>query len=203
TCALPILFDKIKRGQLRIKDVVQIATPNDGPNQREDTPINQEAAFDNMQKQLEKIRRHQKDIEKLRTAAAQQIDKPAKERGKTAELQHDDRNTPAADADGEMFLARKPIDGMVDELNSIVERLQKSTADLARCEKRAGMELSELRDLFGSVRLSEEEEFNLCRRLGLHPSELHEIEARMKIADKRIKQIVEGTGTTPAELSEL
>ncbi len=197
------MFDKIKRGQLRIKDVVQIATPNDGPNQREDTPINQEAAFDNMQKQLEKIRRHQKDIEKLRTAAAQQIDKPAKERGKTVDQQIDDHNTAIADAIREMFLARKPIDGMVDELNSIVERLQKATSDLAMCEKRAGMELSELRELFGSVRLSEEEEFKLCRRLGLHPSELHEIEARMKIADKRIKQIVEETGITSAELFEL
>jgi RNA polymerase primary sigma factor len=197
------MFDKIKRGQLRIKDVVQIATPNDGPNQREDTPINQEAAFDNMQKQLEKIRRHQKDIEKLRTAAAQTIDKPAKERGKSVDQQIDDHNTSIADAIREMFLARKPIDGMVDELNSIVERLQKATADLAMCEKRAGMELSELRELFGNVRLSEEEEFKLCRRLGLHPSELHEIEARMKIADKRIKQIVEETGITSSELFEL
>ena len=197
------MFDKIKRGQLRIKDVVQIATPNDGPNQREDTPINQEAAFDNMQKQLEKIRRHQKDIEKLRTAAAVQVDKPAKERGKTVDQQIEDHNTSIADAIREMFLARKPIDGMVEELNNIVERLQKSTADLAMCEKRAGMELSELRELFGNVRLSEEEEFKLCRRLGLHPSELHEIEARMKIADKRIKQIVEETGITSSELFEL
>jgi RNA polymerase primary sigma factor len=197
------MFDKIKRGQLRIKDVVQIATPNDGPNQREDTPINQEAAFDNMQKQLEKIRRHQKDIEKLRTAAAATVDKPAKERGKSVDQQIDDHNTSIADAIREMFLARKPIDGMVEELNNIVERLQKATADLAMCEKRAGMELSELRELFGNVRLSEEEEFKLCRRLGLHPSELHEIEARMKIADKRIKQIVEETGITSSELFEL
>ena len=197
------MFDKIKRGQLRIKDVVQIATPNDGPNQREDTPVNQEAAFDNMQKQLEKIRRHQKDIEKLRTAAAQTVDKPAKERGKTVDQQVDDHNTSIADAIREMFLARKPIDGMVEELNTIVERLQKATSDLAMCEKRAGMDLVELRELFGAGRLSEEEEFKLCRRLGLHPSELHEIEARMKIADKRIKQIVEETGITSADLFEL
>ncbi|HSO00787.1 MAG TPA: RNA polymerase sigma factor RpoD, partial [Candidatus Nanopelagicales bacterium] len=74
---------------------------------------------------------------------------------------------------------------------------------LAMCEKRAGMELSELRTMFGNVRLSEEEEFKLCRRLGLHPSELHEIEARMKIADKRIKQVVEETGITSSRLFEL
>jgi RNA polymerase primary sigma factor len=197
------MFDQIKRGQLRIKDVVTIATPNDGPNQKEDTPINQEAAFENMTKQLEKIRRHQKDVEKLRTAAAETVEKPAKERGKTVEQQVDDHHAGIADDIREMFLARRPIDGMVEELNSIVDRLQKSTADLAMCEKRAGMELTELRGLFGSARLSEEEEFKLCRRLGLHPSELHEIEARMKIADKRIKQVVEETGITSSELFEL
>jgi len=197
------MFDKIKRSQLRIKDVVQIATPNDGPTSKDDNPINQEAAFENMQKQLEKIRRHQKDIEKLRTAAAQQIEKPAKERGKTVDQQVDDHNDSIVESIREMFLARRPIDGMVEELNGIVDRLQKATADLAMCEKRAGMELSELRELFGTVRLSEEEEFKLCRRLGLHPSELHEVEARMKIADKRIKQVVEETGITSAELFDL
>jgi RNA polymerase primary sigma factor len=197
------MFEQIKRGQLRIKDIIQIATPNDGPTPKDDNPINQEAALDNMQKQLEKIRRHQKDVEKLRTAAAQTVDKPAKERGKTLEQQIADHDGSIAEAIREMFLSRKPIDGMVEELNNIVERLQKATADLAMCEKRAGMELSELRTMFGNVRLSEEEEFKLCRRLGLHPSELHEIEARMKIADKRIKQIVEETGITSSRLFEL
>jgi RNA polymerase primary sigma factor len=197
------MFEQIKRGQLRIKDIIQIATPNDGPTPKDDNPINQEAALDNMQKQLEKIRRHQKDVEKLRTAAAQTVDKPAKERGKTLEQQIADHDGSIAEAIREMFLSRKPIDGMVEELNGIVERLQKATADLAMCEKRAGMELNELRQMFGNVRLSEEEEFKLCRRLGLHPSELHEIEARMKIADKRIKQIVEETGITSARLFEL
>jgi RNA polymerase primary sigma factor len=197
------MFEQVKRGQLRIKDIIQIATPNDGPTPKEDNPINQEAALDNMSKQLEKIRRHQKDIEKLRAAAAVTIDKPAKERGKTVDQQIADHETSIADAIREMCLSRKPIDGMVEELNQICERLQKATADLAMCEKRAGMELDELRSMFSNVRLSEEEEFKLCRRLGLHPSELHEIEARMKIADKRIKQIVEETGITSAELFEL
>ena len=197
------LFDQIKRSQLRIKDVVQIATPNDAPNNKDDNPVNQEAAFENMQKQLEKIRRHQKDIEKLATAAAQQIDKPAKERGKSVEQQIADHKLAIVDAIRDMCLSRRPVEGMVEELNSIVERLQKATRDLAMCEKRAGMELSELREMFGDVRLSEEEEFKLCRRLGLHPSELHEIEARIKLATKRIRQIEQETGIPSADLFDL
>ncbi|NJK32382.1 MAG: RNA polymerase sigma factor RpoD [Deltaproteobacteria bacterium] len=199
------MFEKIKRNQLRIKDVVQIATPNDGPNmgKEEVAPLNQEAAFDNMQKQLEKIRRHQKDIEKLISAHEQTPDKPAKERGKTVDQQIDDHKGSIAEAIREMHLARKPIEGMVEELSSIVERLRKASQDLMTCEKRAGMELSELSLLFTDQRLSEEEEFKLCRRLGLHPSELHEIEARMKLAYKRIRQIEQETGVGRDQLIDL
>ncbi len=61
------MYERIKRSQLRIKDVIAIATPNDQgtPNEKETAPINQEAAFENLQRQVERIRRHQKDIEKL------------------------------------------------------------------------------------------------------------------------------------------
>ncbi|MFV8751453.1 RNA polymerase sigma factor RpoD [Nannocystaceae bacterium ST9] len=205
------IFDKIKRNQLRIKDVVQIATPNDGPNmgKEEAAPLNQEAAFDNMQKQLEKIRRHQKDIEKLlmaQTETGERVAPPpaiGKERSKTVEEQVEDHKTSIVEAIREMHLARKPIDGMVDELSSIVDRLRKASQDLITCEKRAGMDLEELRLLFKDVRLSEEEEFKLCRRLGLHPSELHEIEARMKLAFKRFRQIEQETGAQKDELNDL
>ena len=197
------LFDKIKRSQVRIKDVVQIATPNDGPNAKEDTPVNQEAAFENMQKQLEKIRRHQKDIEKLLAAEAATPDKPAKERGKTVEQQVIDHRAAIVDAIRDTHLSRKPIDGMVDELSLVVDRLRKASQDLLMCEKRAGMELDELRGLFGEVRMSEEEEFKLCRRLGLHASELREIEARIKLASKRVLQVEQETGTPRHQLIEL
>jgi len=209
------LFDKIKRNQLRIKDVVQIATPNDGPSmgKEETAPLNQEAAFENMQKLLEKIRRHQKDIEKLlfqdgsSPAAPTPTPPPAaeksKERGKSVDEQVEDHKTSIVDAIREMHLARKPIDAMVEELSSIVDRLRKASQDLITCEKRAGMDLEELRLLFKDVRLSEEEEFKLCRRLGLHPSELHEIEARMKLAFKRFRQIEQETGAQKDELNDL
>ncbi len=211
------IFDKIKRNQLRVKDVILIATPNDGPSmvKEESAPLNQEVAFDNMQKQLEKIRRHQKEIEKLltvplaerpgREAEPVAIDllKASKDRVKSTEEQVEDHKTSIVESIREMHLSRKPIDGMVDELSSIVDRLRKASQDLITCEKRAGMDLEELRLLFKDVRLSEEEEFKLCRRLGLHPSELHEIEARMKLALKRFRQIEQETGAQKDELNDL
>src|SRR5690606_32571535 len=80
------------------------------------------------------------------------------------------------------------------------ERVRRAQNDLSKCERRAGMELEQLRGLFKDVRLSEEEEFKICRKLGLHPSELHEIEARMKLAQKRIRQVEQDTELTATSL---
>jgi RNA polymerase primary sigma factor len=199
------MYDRIKRGQQRIKDVVQISNPADGgpPGALapEPSPVNQEAALDNLQKQLEKIRRHQKEMEKLR----EQMNAPGMVEKNRAKLQtqHEDHENSCIEAINDMNLSRKPIDGIVDELSQLVERVTRAERDLVECERRAGMDLKELRKLFKDVRLSEEEEFKLCRRLGLHPSELHEIEARMRLATKRIKQVEQETDMRAPELQEV
>jgi RNA polymerase primary sigma factor len=197
------MYDAIKRGQLRIKDVITIATPNEAPGvPKDDSPINQEAAFENLQRQLEKIRRHQKDIEKLR-GSLDGDKKVSDQRRLAIRKQVLDHIESTVEAIRDMSLARKPIDGMVDDLTQLVERLKRAERDLKQCERRAGMDLQELRKLFKDVRLSEEEEFKLCRRLGLHPSELHEIEARMKLASKRIRQVEQETEMGSAALTDL
>ena len=209
--AIPYIFemyDRIKRAQVRIKDVIQITNPadNSGPSNQnqEQGPVNQEAAFENLQKQLEKIRRHQKEIEKIRDQLSATGEKrpPEPKRLKLVGAVEDHKRA-CADSIKEMNLAKRPVDGIVEELSQLVERVSRAERDLAECERRAGMDLKELRKLFKDVRLSEEEEFKLCRRLGLHPSELHEIEARMRLATKRIRQVEQETNMRAAALQEL
>jgi len=202
------MYDRIKRGQMRIKDVVQISNPADGgpPGALapEPSPVNQEAALDNLQKQLEKIRRHQKEMDKVKEqVVALGEKKPNDPRRTKLQAQLDDHENSCVEAIQDMNLSRRPIDGIVEELSQLVERVTRAERDLVECERRAGMDLRELRKLFKDVRLSEEEEFKLCRRLGLHPSELHEIEARMRLATKRIKQVEQETDMRAPELQEV
>ncbi len=205
--AVPYIFDmheRIKRGQMRIKDVMNVSNPAEaGPGGPAELPaINQEAALDNMHKQIEKIRRHQKEIEKIKLLINADKKPSDNKRLKLFEQIDEHRNS-MIDAIQDMNLARKPIDGIVEELSQLVERVTRAERDLGQCERRAGMDLKDLRKLFKDVRLSEEEEFKLCRRLGLHPSELHEIEARMRLATKRIKQVEQETTMRAHELGEL
>jgi len=271
------MYDRIRRGQMRVKDVLNISNPaENGPGMPpgvEPPSINQEAAMENLHKQVEKIRRHQKEVDKLKgillsdrkigpaeggllgpTLAPPLAAEPTAELAPeltaepTAELGHELATGPATERDlgprepslgaglspaanvptplddktrelhlktleehrkaileaiQDMKLGRKPIDGIVTELTMLVERVSRAERDLIQCERRAGMDLKELRKLFKDVRLSEEEEFKLCRRLGLHPSELHEIEARMKLAIKRIRQVEQETNMRAPQLREL
>ena len=78
-----VMYDDIKRGKVRPKDVIAIATPNDGAsggsNQQSSAPANQEEALDNLQKQVERMRRHHKELERIKAAfkGEQQSPRPA------------------------------------------------------------------------------------------------------------------------------
>ncbi len=190
--------DKVKRGQLRIKDVITIANPADSSNSNNQppstAPINQEAANENLAKQIEKVRRHTKEIDRIREELSGVGEEaPSEEVQTKLDAQRLEHAKGCIEAIIDMNLSRRPVDGIVEELSSLVGRVTRAERDLHECERRAGMALPELRTLFKGVRLSEEEEFKLCRRLGLHPSELHEIEARMRLATKRIKQVEQET----------
>ncbi len=219
------MYDRIRRGQMRVKDVLNISNPaENGPGMppgAEIPSINQEAAMDNLHKQVEKIRRHQKEVDKLKgilvadrkvgpgdgapvPAPAANAPAPLDDATREVHLKGlDEHRKSILEAIQDMKLGRKPIDGIVGELSMLVERVSRAERDLIQCERRAGMDLKELRKLFKDVRLSEEEEFKLCRRLGLHPSELHEIEARMKLAIKRIRQVEQETNMRAPQLREL
>ncbi len=200
--AIPYVLEmneQLKRGQLRIKDICNIANPADsGPSgtapEETNIPINQEVALENLHKQMERLRRHAKELERLRDELlGVGDDAPADDVRQRIAAQREEQERGCIEAITDMCLSKRPVDGIVEELSQLVARVTRAERDLHECERRAGMGLEELRGLFKGVRLSEEEEFKLCRRLGLHPSELHEIEARMRLASKRVIQVEQET----------
>jgi RNA polymerase primary sigma factor len=184
------LHDRIKRGQVRVRDALKIASGNEEVDgHADDTPANTQAAIENMQKQLEKIRRHQTAMARIRTTTDDDPTASDETKKRRAGKQIATHREGMVEAIRGMNLARKAIDNMVKELTDIVDRVRRAKRELADCERRAGIDLEELRERFMGVRLTEEEEFRLCRQLGLYPSELHELAARMKMATKRIRAV--------------
>jgi RNA polymerase primary sigma factor len=115
------MHEQIRRGQIRIKDVVNVANPAEtgpgGPMAVAEAPtLNQEAALDNLNKQVEKIRRHQKEIERIRGQVAEEgISDEARV---AAERSTEEHRRPILEAIHDMKLSRRPIDGIVEELSA-------------------------------------------------------------------------------------
>jgi RNA polymerase primary sigma factor len=206
------LCDRVERGLVRVKDAFVLPAKNDERHPgKDDEPSAQEAALENMRNQLKRLRKHQREIEKIDERRAALRD------GTTGPLdledgpQDNDRLVEkrleqiefAVAAMRDMKLSRKSIDEMIDELSETVDGLQRALRELRACERRAGVELEELRETFEGARLKEEEEFKLCRRLGLHPWELHELITRMKVASKRIRRVEQDLGVSAETLVSL
>jgi RNA polymerase primary sigma factor len=196
------LCERVERGLVRVKDAFVIPAKNDEKRPGEtDEPSGQEAALENMKVQLKRLRKHQRELEKidegiLELPEDQEID------DKVIEKRIEQREA-AVRAMIDMKLSRKAIDDMSEELSETVENVRRAKRELIDCQRRAGVDLDELRSTFEGVRLREQEEFKLCRRLGLHPWELHELISRMKVANKRIRRVEQELGVSADALVEL
>ncbi len=186
------LAREITIGRRRPREVFGSATATDDINEADMTG-SYEGAIATMNRQLEKLEQLQASEREVEAAAADEA------RSEKLEQLRIER---VAALRG-IQLSRNSIDAMVRDFAEVIDRLSQATSELQRCERRAGMGLEEFQKLFGGVRMTEEEEFKLCRRLGLHPSELHEIAARMKIAGKRIRRIEEETGNSAKQLLKI
>ncbi len=189
------LCERVERGLVRVKDAFVIPAKNDEkrPGESEE-PSGQEAAIENMKTQLKRLRKHQRELDKIdeTIVALPEGEEPDE---KLSEKRVEQLEA-AVRAMLDMRLSRKAIDDMSEELSETVDNVRRAKRELLDCQRRAGVDLDELRSIFEGVRLREQEEFKLCRKLGLHPWELHELISRMKVANKRIRRVEQELGVS-------
>jgi RNA polymerase primary sigma factor len=198
------LCERVERGLVRVKDAFVIPAKQDEkrPGQ-DDEPSGQEAALDNMKIQIKRLRKHQREIEKIDERLRELVEGEGDdEKAKLLEKRIEQLEA-AVRSMIDMKLSRKAIDDMSEELSETVENVRRAKRELVDCQRRAGVDLEELRSTFEGVRLREQEEFKLCRKLGLHPWELHELITRMKVANKRILRVEQELGVSADGLVEL
>jgi RNA polymerase primary sigma factor len=196
------LCERVERGLVRVKDAFVIPAKNDEkrPGENEE-PSGQEAALENMKTQLKRLRKHQRELDKVDETI---VALPGGELPDAKLLEKRMEQIEAAVRSMlDMKLSRKAIDDMSEELSETVENVRRAKRELLDCQRRAGVDLDELRSTFEGVRLREQEEFKLCRKLGLHPWELHELISRMKVANKRIVRVEQELGVSADALVEL
>ncbi|MCA9692748.1 MAG: RNA polymerase sigma factor RpoD, partial [Myxococcales bacterium] len=147
------LAREIEAGHRRARDVFgsATATDDDGGAVADEATGGYEGAFEHLKACLEQVHALRVEAIAITSDSLEADEQRATLTGKELDLLRD------------MRLNRLTIDAMVREFAELIDRLDRADRELKQCERRAGMGLVEFERQFRGVRLTEEEEFKLCR----------------------------------------
>jgi RNA polymerase primary sigma factor len=86
-------------------------------------------------------------------------------------------------------LHEEVISGIVAQLKGLAAQIERAEAEIAECERQAGLSARDLRDLLQQVRRSPVRERTLARKLGLARQELEQLEQTISVAEEKISVI--------------
>jgi RNA polymerase primary sigma factor len=185
--------DKLRRGKLRVKDVVKDIDED-------------EAEFDEawhterVCKVLDRCRKIQRESDKV-------IEKMG-EKGLTEVKKKKLRDQLRANSDA-MFdelsalrLNKNTVDKIVGVLKLTVVKLDKAEAEALEAERRAGLPAKEIRKLLREMKSSPAKAKPLQKKYGLTVEELEEMDRGLKASAKKVKVFEDELHTTVAELRQ-
>jgi RNA polymerase primary sigma factor len=184
---------KLQTGKVRLRDVVR-DYEDDGDTEAD------ESRRDRVAKQIEKIGRLNKEVEKVLLAAA---GKALSDRAKkTMNAKVDKDRAGMEEALEDIRINKKQIDRIVLRLKSLIRRLEKAENEVRSMEKNLAVDERELRRALRDSKRSIKEERRITRKLGLNAEELHDIDRVVKSSQRKIKRIEEEAKVSIEELKE-
>ncbi len=185
------LGERLKKGKVRVKDVVKDVDDEEGE-------FDEQWHTDRVVKVIDKVRKLQREIEKCHeklTAKGQSEVKKKKVRDQIQAYQEGMFEELA-----ELRLAKPRVDNMVAKLKALVVKLDNAESDVFESERRTGLPLRELRKTMREAKTSPAKRTALERRARMTLEDLEELDKNIKAAQKRVKLIEEEAKTSVADL---
>jgi len=185
------LGERLKKGKVRVKDVVKDVDNEEGE-------FDEQWHTDRVVKVIDKVRRLQREIEKCHeklTAKGQSEVKKKKVRDQIQAHQEGMFEELA-----ELRLAKPRVDNMVAKLKALVVKLDNAESDVNESERRTGLPLRELRKAMREAKSVPAKRTALERRSRMTLEALEELDKAVKAAQKRVKLIEEEAKTSVADL---
>jgi RNA polymerase primary sigma factor len=177
------LGDKLRKGKIRVKEVVKDAD-------EEDVEFDEQWHIERVCRVIEKVRRLHKDQEKV----AERLDpahNPSEALKKRVRKQIDGFKQEILEALAEMRLNKKQIDRIVLKLKEFVSRIEQANREIIDCEHKSGLSLKEFRKTLREIRSSQIRQRAVAKKLGIRPEELEEMSKVIAVAQKKIKRVEE------------
>jgi RNA polymerase primary sigma factor len=190
---LLLIGEKLKKGKIRVKDVVKDID-------EDDAEFDEKWHTERVVKVIDKVRRVQKEIDKL-------LEKQA-ERGLTEVKKKKLRDAVQAQRDqifediASLRLNKSKVDRIVSRLKTFVVRLDQLDSELASFEQRIGMSAKDLRKTLRDMKASPTKSRTIAKKYGVSTTELEDIDQELKNFSKKYKVIEDEARVPVTDLRE-
>ena len=183
--------ERLRKGKVRVKDVVKDID-------EDEAEFNEQFYVDRVCKIIDKVRKLQRDTEKLE----EKLD----EKGATAGKQKKVKEATKANR-AQMFeelsdlrLNKPTVDRIVLQLKNIIVKLDKAESEVRECERRAQLSASEIRKTLREMRASPARARVVGKKTMLTIQDFEEMEELIKTAMRKVAVVEEESRSTAPEL---
>jgi RNA polymerase primary sigma factor len=175
------LGDKLRRGTIRVKEVVKDAD-------EQDAEFDEQWHIERVCKVIEKVRRLWKEQNKIGENPDGKVSESTE---KKYPSQINEFKQAILAALQEMRLNKSQIDQIVLKLKEFVERIEQASREIIDCEHRSGLSLKEFRKTLREIHSSPLKQRAVAKKLGIRPDEVEEMSRVIATAQKKIKKVEE------------
>jgi RNA polymerase primary sigma factor len=175
------LGDKLKKGKLRIRDVVRDF-------EDEDAEFNEEEVVKRVVRQIDRIRRLARNIERveLHLAKARRM---SEARRKAQLRSADSSREQIVETLHDMHLSKRQVDAIVDRLKQLIQRVEKVREEIGEQEKKAGMDERAVRRTIREMRRSRAVERRISQKLGVRLDDLLQADQFIRNSRRKVARI--------------
>jgi RNA polymerase primary sigma factor len=183
--------DRLRHGKIRVKDVVKDID-------EDEAEFNEQFYVDRVCKIIDKVKKLQRDTEKLEEkfeegAASESKKKKVKEAQKANRAQMFEELS-------DLRLNKPTVDRIVAQLKNIIVKLDKAELEIRECERRAGMNASEIRKTLREMRANPARARAVGKKTMMTVADFEEMEEMIKQAMRKVAVIEEEARSTAPEL---
>ena len=179
------LGDRVRSGQIRVKEVVKDADD-------EDPEFNEQFHIDRVCGVIEKVRKLYRDREAVEQKRAKAVEAQQRKLAKQSES----LKWQVLEALAELRLNKRIVDRVVFKLKQFLARIDQANLEIIDCEQRSGLSGAELKDTLREMRASPVRQKAIAKKLGLRPGEIEAMSDVVAAAESKIARVEEDAKLT-------
>ena len=183
--------DRLRKGKLRVKDVVKDIDEEDGE-------FDEKWHTERVCKVIDKVKKLQRDSEKL-IEKVNERGVPETKKKKPREQLKEHRDQMFEDL-SDLRLNKPTVDRIVAQLKNLIIKLDKAESEIRECERRVGMTSSELRKTLREMKASPARARAVGKKMAMTVADFEEMEETIKNSSRKVVQLEDEAKTTSQEL---